>query len=232
MNKGINKEAAKAAWAAQAMEQHRAHERAKQAAIRPADQGLMAEAVKPGRHGLPAKSELFATGFSGEQVVRPQHRNSQQQGDPAEREARQLFPDSFVVSGGSEQPRAEQPAAPTQEAPQQAAAAPQGQPPPKSTQELFERLEARVQAVTAPLTPSPDAMVRRSFRELPGSQRDALMAKIEAQDYSPGYFSRYSDSPDYIAALVSAGLVRRFRDAQRLDPNYQPADLIRTLTGE
>lgn len=226
------RQAAMAAWAESSRQQQASRDAAKAAAAGPAPAPeALAEAMQEGRKGGPAKAQLFAEAFKGEQP-KPQHFTSVAAGNPAEQQARQLFPEVFAASGGGEQPQAEQAPEPPPEAPKQPAAAAQDQPPPQSTRELFERLEARVQAATAPLTPSPEAQVRRSFRELPGSQRDAIAARIEAEDFHRGYFSKYADQPDYVATLVSAGLVRRFRDAQRLDANYQPGDLLRALWGE
>jgi hypothetical protein len=96
---------------------------------------------------------------------------------------------------------------------------------PMTTAGLFSQLEQKVATVTAPPTLPLDACLRQAFRELPGSQRQAIAAQIEAQDFGfPGYLGKYP--PDYAAVLVGDALARRLADAQRLQPDVTVGDLI------
>jgi hypothetical protein len=100
-----------------------------------------------------------------------------------------------------------------------------------SADELFERMQQQLTA-TAEITDLPaDVQLRRAFRELPGSQREAIAKLIEAQDFGlPGYFDSRNFGPDYVAVLVSSALARRFSDAQRLQPGLSPAQLLEQIS--
>lgn len=75
-----------------------------------------------------------------------------------------------------------------------------------------------------------DVQLRRQFRALPGSQREAIAKLIESQDYAlTGYFDGRNFSEDYRATLVGSALARRLADAQRLQPDLSPAALLEQI---
>lgn len=100
-----------------------------------------------------------------------------------------------------------------------------------SADSLFEAMAARLQpgpreAVTLP----PAQQLRRALRELPDAQRQALAATVEAQDYGiVGYFDSSGFGPDYRAVLVSSALARRYQDAQRLQPELSPTEMLQQM---
>ena len=96
-----------------------------------------------------------------------------------------------------------------------------------SADEVFAEIE-RAMAHTPEAQALPaDVQLRRQFRALPGSQREAITRLIEAQDYAlSGYFDGRNFSEDYRATLVASALARRLADAQRLQPDLSPAALL------
>lgn len=100
-----------------------------------------------------------------------------------------------------------------------------------SADEVFSEIERAmahtVEAQSLPL----DVQLRRQFRELPGSQREAITRLIESQDFGlSGYFDGRNFGPDYVSVLVGSALARRFADAQRLQPDLSPAVLLEQIT--
>ena len=102
-----------------------------------------------------------------------------------------------------------------------------------SAEDLFQRLEQRLQTTAEAVELPPDARLRRALRELPGSAREALAKRIEEQDYGlEGYFDSRGFNHDYRAVLVGSALARRFQDAQRLDPSLTPEAMLQAMTGQ
>jgi hypothetical protein len=116
-----------------------------------------------------------------------------------------------------------------------ASAEPAPAPPPAETRvradDLFQQMESRLQA-TVEITDLPaDVQLRRAYRELPGGQREAIAKLIEAQDFGlAGYFDSRNFGADYVAVLVGSALARRFADAQRLQPDLSPAQLLEQIS--
>lgn len=116
-----------------------------------------------------------------------------------------------------------------------AAAPPPPVPPVQETRvradEVFASIEARMQPTVEVTDLPPDAQLRRAYRELPGSVREKIAATVEAQDYGlVGYFAGRNFGPDYVSVLVGSALARRFADAQRLQPDLTPAELLRQIS--
>lgn len=116
---------------------------------------------------------------------------------------------------------------------------PAPEPPPEETrarqlgtaEELFAAMEQRLSHTPEAANLPADVQIRRAFRDLPGAQREAIAAMIESQDFGlPGYFASRNMQPDYVAALVGSALARRFADAQRLQPELTPAELLQQIT--
>lgn len=102
-----------------------------------------------------------------------------------------------------------------------------------SADDLFTAMEQRLSTTPEAVQPSPDALLRRAFRELPGAQREALAAIVEAEDYAlPGYFASRGFGDDYAAVLVGTALARRFSDAARLDPTITPAAMLQAMLSQ
>jgi hypothetical protein len=99
-----------------------------------------------------------------------------------------------------------------------------------SADEVFAEIE-RAMAHTPEAQALPaDVQLRRQFRALPGSQREAIAKLIESQDYAlTGYFDGRNFSEDYRATLVGSALARRLADAQRLQPDLSPAALLEQI---
>jgi len=123
-------------------------------------------------------------------------------------------------------------------APPEAPAAPAPPPvPPQETRarqtsadDLFAAMQQRLSYVPEAATLPPDAQLRRAFRELPGGDRERIAARIEAEDFGmAGYFAGRNFSGDYVSVLVGSALARRFADAQRLQPDLTPAELLRQI---
>lgn len=101
-----------------------------------------------------------------------------------------------------------------------------------SAESLFEQMQARLAATPEAVSLPPETLLRRAYRELPGAQRDALAAKVEAEDFGlAGYFSARNFGPDYVSVLVGHGLAQRYADAVRLQPGLSPADLLQQMLG-
>lgn len=99
-----------------------------------------------------------------------------------------------------------------------------------SADELFATLEAKLSATAEAVTLAPDVQLRRAFRDLPGGQREQIAKLIEREDYGlPGYFDGRNFGEDYRAVLVGSALGKRFADAQRLQPDLSPAELLRQI---
>ncbi len=97
---------------------------------------------------------------------------------------------------------------------------------------LFAEMEQRLQVTPERVDLPPDALLRRAFRELPGSQREAIAGLIEQQDFAglPGFLSTSRGvSEDYLATLVSGALARRHADAARLQPGLTPQELLASV---
>jgi len=124
-----------------------------------------------------------------------------------------------------------------------APAAPQAAPPQEtrtrqielagSAEDLFARLEQRLQTTAEAVELPPDARLRRAFRELPGSVREALESKVQREDFGMSdYFDGRGFDLDYRAVLVGSALARRFQDAQRLQPDLTPEGMLQAMTGQ
>lgn len=97
---------------------------------------------------------------------------------------------------------------------------------------LFQQMESRMQATPEVVSVSPEVTLRRAFRELPGAQREALAAKVEAEDFGlSGYFAARNFSDDYRAVLVGHSLAKRYADAVRLQPDLSPDALLQQMLG-
>lgn len=190
---------------------------AEQAAVRP---------VAPDQQDAPL-SELFSATFAR---PTPTHYTPRQEVPPE-----RIWDSALRLVADDDAP---QPPAATAE-PAPAGAQSEPMPPPQETRarqagsadELFDRMQRQLTA-TVEVTELPaDVQIRRAFRELPGSQREAISKLIEAQDFGlPGYFDSRNFGPDYVAVLVSSALARRFSDAQRLQPDLSPAQLLEQIS--
>jgi hypothetical protein len=99
-----------------------------------------------------------------------------------------------------------------------------------SADELFTHLEARLSHTPEAVNLPPDVQLRRAFRELPGTQREQIAKLIEREDFGlVGYFDGRNFQPDYVAVLVGSALGKRFADAQRLQPELTPAQLLEQI---
>lgn len=99
-----------------------------------------------------------------------------------------------------------------------------------TAEELFDAMARRLQHTPEAATLPPDVQIRRAFRDLPGSQREAIAAKVEAEDYAlPGYFAARNYGDDYTASLVSSALAKRYADARRLQPELSPTELLQQI---
>ena len=99
-----------------------------------------------------------------------------------------------------------------------------------SADELFSQMQQRLSYTPEVASLPPDAQLRRAFRALPGGDRERIAAKIEAEDFGmTGYFAGRNFSGDYVSVLVGSALARRFADAQRLQPDLTPAELLRQI---
>lgn len=116
---------------------------------------------------------------------------------------------------------------------------PAPEPPPEETRvrqlgsadELFAAMEQRLSHTPEAANLPADVQIRRAYRDLPGSQREAIAALVEREDFQlPGYFASRNMQGDYVAALVGSALARRFADAQRLQPELTPAELLQQIT--
>lgn len=101
-----------------------------------------------------------------------------------------------------------------------------------SAEALFEQMQARLAATPEAVSLPPETLLRRAYRELPGAQRDALAAKVEAEDFGlAGYFTARNFGQDYVSVLVGHSLAKRYADAVRLQPGLSPADLLQQMIG-
>jgi hypothetical protein len=171
-----------------------------------------------------SKADRFAAGFGGKAET-AQPTLLDQLLAYGERQAAQNTPMPAEAPAAAVEPSPQARRADESDASQGLQQAPEQLSLPMTTAGLFSQLEEKVATVTsAPVLP-PDAQLRQAFRELPGSQRQAIAAAIEAQDFGfPGYLGKYP--PDYQAVLIGDALARRLADAQRLQPDVTVADLL------
>lgn len=102
-----------------------------------------------------------------------------------------------------------------------------------TAEDLFASLEQRLQATPEAVELPPEVRLRRAFRELPGAQREALAAKVEAEDYGMrSYFSARGLSADYVSVLVGHSLAKRYADAVRLQPDLSPDALLQAMLNQ
>lgn len=99
---------------------------------------------------------------------------------------------------------------------------------PTTSSALFEDLTRKVNDLTTEHVMPLEIRLRRQFKNLPGDQREALVAQIEQQDYGQaGWLSKYQ--PDYQNVLIGDALARRFADLRRLQPDVTPDDLLQQM---
>jgi hypothetical protein len=99
---------------------------------------------------------------------------------------------------------------------------------PTTSAALFEDLTRKVESITTDPAMPVEIRLRQAFRNLPGDQREALVAQIEQQDFGfPGYLGKYQEA--YALTLVSDALTRRFADLKRLQPDVTPDDLLQQM---
>jgi len=193
----------------------------------------LADALKPGRKGEPARGDLFAEAFIHPENPSPSDRVMPAFGEvkpeamiaaafsPPESPASAPQQPQEAASGHADDAPPPEPAP----APQKAAEAP---PLPATSSALFEEIGKRIEEVTAPPPLSTAGELRQALRAASGDAVDAITRKIERETYQlEGYLNQHE--PAYRTALVVSALEHRLSDARRLQPDYTVADLLEAM---
>jgi hypothetical protein len=228
--KNHDRQAIRSAWVEETRQRIEQHDEGKRQAFgqRPKDEAIAA-AFAAGRQGQPARRDLIADAFQGQQP-RQEHHSSQQDGDPALKLAAELFPEVFsTAQEGHQQAPATAPDAQPVPADTTPAAAQQS-PAPTTTAELFRTIQDTVQSLSTTPAPTDAAAIRNHWRELGDTGRAAIQAKVERESYGvEGYLSVHSR--EIRDRLLQAELEKRLSDARQLDPAYSVEALIGAMAG-
>ncbi len=92
---------------------------------------------------------------------------------------------------------------------------------------LLAAMEARL--APAAVTLPPAAQLQRMVRDLPGSEREAIAARMLQEDFGIDDLAAAGYSPDYVMRLAGDSLSQRFSDALRIEPELSPDAFLARL---